>query len=188
MKRMMTFVGLGVLSLLLGLGQTAGAQAKKSAGHTDQNFVHMASSGGLAEVQLGQLAAERATSPDVQQFGKRMVTDHTKANEELASIAERKNMPVATELDPKHQTMADNLAKLQGSAFDREYLMGQVADHEQAVALFKNQIKEGKDKDLKDFASKTLPTLEDHLKTVRALVAQQPGAHAQRQHSEAKRK
>jgi putative membrane protein len=188
MKRMMTFVGLGVLSLLLGLGQTAGAQAKKSAGHTDKNFVHMASSGGLAEVQLGQLAAERAVSPDVKQFGERMVTDHTKANQELASIAEKQNMPVATELDPKHRDMEDKLAKLQGAAFDREYLMGQVADHEQAVALFKTQIKEGKNEALKNFASTTLPTLEDHLKTVRTLVAKQPGEHAQRQHSEAKRK
>jgi putative membrane protein len=188
MKRMMTFVGLGVLSLLLGLGQTAGAQHKKSAGHTDQTFVHMASSGGLAEVQLGQLAAERAASPDVKQFGQRMVTDHTKANQELAEIARNKNMPVATDLDPKHQAMEDKLAKLQGAAFDREYLMGQVADHEQAVALFKNQVKEGKDADLKTFASKTLPTLQDHLKTVRALMAQQSGEHAQRQHSEGKHK
>jgi putative membrane protein len=120
MKRMMTFVGLGALSLLLGLGQTAVAQKKKSAGHTDQSFVHMASSGGLAEVQLGQLATERAASPEVKQFGQRMVTDHTKANQELAAIAQKKNMPVAAELDPKHRTMADKLAKLQGAAFDRD--------------------------------------------------------------------
>jgi putative membrane protein len=187
MKRMMTFVGLGALSLLLGLGQTAGAQKKKLAGHTDQSFVHMASSGGLAEVQLGQLATERAASPEVKQFGQRMVTDHTKANQELARIAQAKNMPVATELDPKHRALADKLAKLQGAAFDREYLMGQVTDHEQTVALFKTQIKEGKDADLKTFASETLPTLQDHLKTVRALVAKQPGEHAQKQRSEGKR-
>jgi putative membrane protein len=188
MKRMMTSVGLGVLSLLLGLGQTAVAQEKTRAGHTDQSFVHMASSGGLAEVQLGQLATERAASPEVKQFGQRMVTDHTKANQELAEIAQKKNMPIATEFDPKHRTMADKLAKLQGAAFDREYLLGQVADHEQTVALFKTQIKEGKDADLKTFARETLPTLEDHLKTVRALVAKHPGEHAQKQHSEGKRK
>jgi putative membrane protein len=117
-----------------------------------------------------------------------MVTDHTKANQELAEIAQKKNMPVATDLDPKHRTMADKLAKLQGAAFDREYLLGQVADHEQTVALFKTQIKEGKDADLKTFARETLPTLEDHLKTVRALVAKHPGEHAQKQHSEGKRK
>jgi putative membrane protein len=188
MKRMMTFVGLGILSLLLGLGQTAVAQEKTRAGHTDQTFVHMASSGGLAEVQLGQLATERAASPDVKQFGQRMVTDHSKANKELAKIAQDKNMPVATELDPKHRALTDKLGQLQGAAFDREYLLGQVADHEETIALFKTQIKEGKDADLTTFASETLPTLEDHLKTVRALVAKQPGEHAQKQHSEGKRK
>jgi len=188
MKRMMTFVGLGVLSLLLGLGQTAVAQEKMMKGHTDKNFVHMASSGGLAEVQLGQLATKQAASPDVKQFGQRMVDDHTKANQELATIAQAKNMPVATQLDPKHQAMADKWAKLQGAAFDQEYLQGQVADHEQTVALFKTQIKEGKDDDLKTFASETLPTLEDHLKTVRVLVAKQSGEHAQKRNSEGKRK
>ena len=174
MKRMMTFVGLGVLSLLVGLGQTAVAQEKMQAGHTDKTFVHMASSGGLAEVQLGQLATERAASPEVKQFGQRMVDDHTKANKELASIAQDKNMPVATELDPKHRAMADKLAKLQGAAFDREYLLGQVADHEETIALFTNQIKEGQDAELKAFASKTLPILQEHLQLVRALVAKQP--------------
>ena len=188
MKRMMIFVGLGVLSLLVGLGQTAVAQGTKMAGHTDRTFVHMASSGGLAEVQLGQLATKQAASPDVKQFGQRMVDDHTKANKELATIAQGKNMPIATELDPKHRALADKLAKLQGVAFDREYLLGQVADHEQTIALFTTQIKEGQDADLKTFASETLPTLQDHLQTVRALVAKQPGEHAQKQHSEGKRK
>jgi putative membrane protein len=187
MKRIMTFVGLGVLSLLVSLGQTTVAQEKMQAGHTDKTFVHKASGGGLAEVQLGQLATRQAASPDVKQFGQRMVDDHTKANKELASIARDKNMPITTELDPKHQAMADKLAKLQGEAFDREYLLGQVADHEETIALFMNQSKEGQDAELKAFASKTLPILQEHLQLVRALVAKHSGEQAQKQNSEGKR-
>jgi putative membrane protein len=187
MKRMITFVGLGVLSLLVGLGQTAVAQEKTHAGHTDKTFVHMASSGGLAEVQLGQLATKQAASPDVKQFGQRMVDDHSKANQELATIAQAKNMPIATELDPEHRAMADKLTKLQGAAFDREYLLGQVADHEETVTLFMNQVKEGQDAELKAFASKTLPILQEHLQLVRGLVAKQSGEQSQKQNSEGKR-
>jgi putative membrane protein len=86
MKRTVLFTALGVLSLWVWLGQTTVAQEKTPAGHTDRNFVHRASNGGLAEVQLGQLAMERAASPEVKQFGQRMVTDHTKANQELATL------------------------------------------------------------------------------------------------------
>ena len=187
MKRMIV-VGLGVLSLCIWLGQTTVAQEKTPVGHTDQTFVHMASNGGVAEVKLGQLAIERAASPEVKQFGQRMVTDHTKANQELAIIVQAKNMPIAPELDPQHRAMADKLATLQGAAFDQEYLQGQVTDHEQTIALFTTQIKEGQDADLKAFASKTLPTLQEHLHMVQALVAKQPSEHARQQRSEGKRR
>ena len=187
MKRMI-FIGLGVLSLCVWLGQTTIAQEKTQAGHTDQTFVQMASNGGVAEVKLGQLAMERAASPEVKQFGERMVTDHTKANQELATIAQAKNIPIAPELDPQHRTMAAKLATLQGASFDQEYLQGQVADHEQTIALFTTQIKQGQDADLKAFASKTLPTLQEHLHMVRALAAKQPGEHARQQRSEGKSK
>jgi putative membrane protein len=178
MKRMIV-IGLSVLSLWVWLGQTTVAQDKTPAGHTDQTFVHMVANGGVAEVKFGQLAAERAASPDVQQFGQRMVTDHTKANQELATIAQAKHISIAPELDPQHRTLAAQLATLEGAVFDQAYLQGQVADHEQAITLFTTQSKEGQDADLRALASKTLPTLQAHLQMVRALVAAQPGAQAQ---------
>jgi len=183
MQRIIIFVGLVAISLGVWLGQTAMAQEKKQAGNPDQTFVQTASSGGLAEVQAGQLAMERAASAEVKQFGQRMVTDHTKANQEFATLAQAKNMPVATKMDQKQQTMVDKLAKLQGAAFDREYIAGQVADHEQDVALFTNQSREGQDLELKAFAAKTLPVLQEHLRMVRALAAKQPGHQAQQQNS-----
>jgi putative membrane protein len=171
MQRIMTVVGLITLSLGVWLAPIAVAQDPKQASHSDQMFVQQASSGGLAEVRAGQLATERAASAEVKQFGQQMVTDHTKANQELTTLAQAKQLPVATALDPKHQAMAEQLATLHGAEFDRAYLAGQVADHEQTVTLFTTQATEGHDAELKAFATKTLPTLQEHLRLVRALAA-----------------
>ena len=99
----------------------------------DQAFIKKAAVGGLAEVQLGQLAVERAASPDVKQFGQRMVDDHGKANRELMAVVEPKGLAVPTAPDRKHRQVADRLAKLQGPAFDRAYIQDMVKDHEQDV-------------------------------------------------------
>lgn len=171
MPRMMILAGLIALSLGVWLAPNAVAQDAKQAGHADQLFVQQASSGGLAEVRAGQLATERAASAEVKQFGQQMVTDHTKANQELATLAQAKQLPVATALDPKHQAMVEQLATLHGAEFDRVYLAGQVADHEQTVTLFTTQANKGQDAELKAFATKTLPTLQEHLRMVRALAA-----------------
>jgi len=150
----------------------AAAQAARGSDSARQ-FVMQAASSGMAEVQLGQLATERGASAEVKQFGQRMVDDHTKANQELLTLAQAKNIPVATEIDQQHQTMADTLATLEGAAFDRAYMTGQVADHEQAVRLFTTAATDGQDADVKAFAAKTLPTLQEHLHMAQALAAKQ---------------
>ena len=143
-----------------------------------QQFVHKAASSGKAEVQLGKMAKEQAASPDVQQFGQRMVTDHTKANEELMAIAQDKNIDVPTKMDTKHQQTAEALAKLNGASFDRAYMRHMVEDHEKAVQLFSKEAQQGKDADLKAFAAKTLPILQEHLQMARQLVQQQEVSQA----------
>jgi putative membrane protein len=137
---------------------------------TDQTFIEKAVVGGLAEVQLGKMAADMASSAEVKQFGQRMVQDHSKANQELMALVKTKAISVPTALDQKHQEEADRLAKLQGPAFDRAYLQQMVKDHEEDVQLFSTQAKQGKDPELKAFAAKTLPTLEEHLRMVRNLA------------------
>lgn len=133
----------------------------------DKSFVLKAARGGLAEVELGRLAAEKASDPAVKQFGQRMVDDHSKANDELKTIAERKGVTLPTELDAKDKRTRDHLAKLSGAAFDRAYMRDMVMDHTTDVSEFRKQSKSGKDADVKAFAGKTLPTLEDHLKMAR---------------------
>jgi putative membrane protein len=114
-------VALVAIVLCLWLAPSAFAGQRQKA-MTDQTFVQKAVVGGLAEVQLGKMAAEHAASPEVKQFGQRMVEDHGKANWELMALVERKGISVPTTLHQKHQQEADRLATLQGKAFDRAYI------------------------------------------------------------------
>jgi len=127
-------------------------------------FVKKAAQGGMAEVELGKLAADKATNADVKKFGQRMVDDHGKANDELKSIASSKNITLPTDLTAKDKTLRDRLSKLSGEAFDRAYMQAMLSDHRMDVNEFKHESTSGKDSEVKEFAAKTLPTLEDHLK------------------------
>ena len=130
----------------------------------DSTFMKTAAMDGLAEVEHGRLVAQNAASPDVKQFAQRMVDDHSKANEELKSLASQKNVTLPTELDAKHKAMQDKLSKLKGAALDAAYMTHMLADHKAGVALFQREAKSGKDAETKAFAEKTLPTLQQHLK------------------------
>jgi putative membrane protein len=131
---------------------------------SDKQFVMKAAQGGLAEVQLGQLAAQNGNSDRVKQFGQRMVDDHSKANDQLKQVAQQKGVTIPTELSAKDQAEKDRLSKLKGDAFDRAYMKHMVMDHKTDVAEFQKEAKSGKDNDVKNFASQTLPILQDHLK------------------------
>ncbi|MEA2339464.1 MAG: putative rane protein [Thermoanaerobaculia bacterium] len=131
---------------------------------TDKEFVMKAAQGGMAEVMMGQLASSKGTSPDVKNFGNRMVTDHGKANDELKQLAQNKGLALPADADKESKEMSDKLSKLSGKDFDREYIGGMVEDHEKDVKEFEKASKEAKDPDLKAWATKTLPTLQDHLK------------------------
>ncbi|MBA3915413.1 MAG: DUF4142 domain-containing protein [Acidobacteriales bacterium] len=161
----------------------AGMSHDKMAGGasaSDKHFMMMAAQGGMAEVEMGQLATQNASSDDVKKFGQRMVDDHTKANDQLKSLAAQKNVPLPTSLSAKDQATKDRLSKLQGAAFDKAYMKDMVTDHTKDVADFKKEAGAGKDSDVKSFASQTLPTLEDHLsnaKTVSGGMMAKGGMH-----------
>jgi putative membrane protein len=148
------------------------APSQKAAGMSDvvpadRTFALEAAKGGLAEVELGKVAVEKASSPDVKQFGQRMIDDHGKASEELKTWASGKNLSLPTELDAKSQATKDRLSKLSGPAFDRAYISDMVRDHNKDVADFQRAEKTCKDADLKAWVQKTLPTLQEHQKMAR---------------------
>jgi len=130
----------------------------------DHDFAAKAAQGGMAEVKLGHLAEQNAESPDVKAFGRRMVTDHTKAGDELKAIAGRNGITLPDQLDSKDQSTYDRLSKLKGSEFDKAYMKDMVSDHRSDVSEFRHESEHGTDPDLRAFAGKTLPMLEEHLK------------------------
>lgn len=135
----------------------------------DKKFVKDAAIGGMTEVELGKLAAQKASSDDVKQFGQKMVDDHTKANDQLKEIATKESLDVPSALDSKHQARIDKLSKLSGEAFDKAYVKDQLKDHQQDVSEFQAEAQTGTDPNLKQFASTTLPILQEHLTMVKGL-------------------
>lgn len=130
----------------------------------DQKFFTEAANGGMMEVQLGQMAQKQAQSQDVKSFGERMVTDHTKANDELKTLAQQKDLAMPSAMEHKMKKAMDKLSGMSGADFDRKYMEMMVKDHTKDVADFRKAAKNVKDADLNAWAKKTLPTLEDHLK------------------------
>jgi putative membrane protein len=154
---------------------TPAAPAKSTVPSGDRKFVIEALKGGLAEVELGKLASEKASNDAVKQFGQRMVDDHGKAGDELKKIAQDKGIEPPAGLDGKHQKLRDRLAKLSGAEFDRAYVNEMLKDHRKDVKDFQREADRAKDPDVKAFAAKTLPTLQDHLKQVESLQTQVKG-------------
>jgi putative membrane protein len=133
----------------------------------DMPFAQAAAIGGMEEVELGRLAVQKASSDNVKQFGQRMIDDHSKAGDDLKTVAAEDNIPLPTELDAKAKATRDRLASLSGSEFDRAYMHDMVQDHEKDVADFQKEASSGMNADLKKFASRTLPTLQEHLRMAR---------------------
>jgi len=147
---------LGVVSLA-----TAQDSANRMTG--DNTFATKAWQGNMAEVKLGQLAQQNAESQAVKDFGSRMVADHTKINDDLKTVATRDGITLPTELDARDQATYNRLSKLNGAAFDRAYLTDMIAAHKADIAAFRHETENGTNPDLKEFAAKAMPTLQEHL-------------------------
>jgi len=156
---------------LAGLGIALGAGVSEN----DRKFANEAAQAGAAEVKLSQIAQDRGASPAVKEFAKQMIDDHSKANEELKSIASKKGFTLRSDLDEEHQKTVKRLESLSGVELDREYAQVALKEHKKAVSLFKDVGTKVDDPDLQKFASKTLPTLEHHLKMAEQLAAKLVG-------------
>ena len=137
----------------------------------DQDFVTKAAQGGLAEVQSGRIATTKGVANDVKSFGQRMVSDHGKANDELKSIATKAGAAVPAEPSSDQRDVITKLGSESGADFDKAYAKAMVKDHKEDIELFRKEASSGQNPDLKAFAQKTLPTLEEHLRMAEALNA-----------------
>ncbi len=149
--------GLTLLTLVL-----ACSSAKDSA-----KFATKAAQGGMAEVEMGRLALQRASDPSVKEFGQRMMTDHSMANAELRQVAAQNSIRLPSDVTAEQKSEMNKLSKLSGPEFDKEYMSAMVKDHEEDVKDFQTQANSGTDTEIKAFAGKTLPTLQTHLQMAR---------------------
>jgi putative membrane protein len=135
----------------------------------DREFMEKAAQGGMAEVQLGEVAATRAQNEEVRAFAQKMVNDHSKANAQLKTLVAQKGAASPAGVNSEQQQGMEKLSKLSGAAFDKEYVRMMVEDHEKDVAEFQKQAGGGSDADLKQFATETLPTLKMHLQMIKEI-------------------
>ncbi|NTV10907.1 MAG: DUF4142 domain-containing protein, partial [Zoogloea sp.] len=137
---------------------------------SDRAFVSDAVSGGMAEVEAGRLVAAKSTDADLKAFAMRMAQDHTKANDELLRIASTKGISVPTAVGAADRARLDRLNSLSGARLRQIYLAQfGTAAHQKTIQLFERQSREGQDADLKAYADRTLPTLQEHLRMVQQL-------------------
>jgi putative membrane protein len=161
MKNASVATAVFVLAAAAAFAQTTAAKPVSSA---DQTFILNTSKAGMAEVEFGKVAAQNASSDAVKKFGQKMADDHSKANDELKALAASKNVVLPSELDDQDKEHRDKLMALKGDAFDREYMTMMVSGHRKVVDSFKSEAQSGSDADLKAWVTKTLPTIEEHLK------------------------
>jgi putative membrane protein len=132
----------------------------------DRNFIEDAAMANLTEIELGRLALKNAENEEVRRFGQRMIDDHTKAQSDLRAAA-ASSFDVPSELDAEHRQIVDRHARLSGREFDRAYMDMMVNDHSKVIGKFERASESARDSGIRDFASRTLPTLQGHLKLAR---------------------
>lgn len=126
----------------------------------DQQFAQMAEQINLTEIAAGNEAMKKGKRGEVQQFGKMMVDEHTKANQKLAAAVQNKN--ITGKLDQKHQAKVDKLSGLSGDDFDRAYIQEMVQGHNMAAQLLEHEATRGQDNNLKNYAAEILPHVRGH--------------------------
>jgi len=135
----------------------------------DAEFVVKAANGGIAEVDLAIIAQQKATDSEVNEFAAMMIADHTLANEELKTLAAKKNITLPSSIGKDELKIKDELTRKAAKDFDKAYVDAMVKDHKNDIKLFEDGSKNLKDNELKAFVDRTLPILKKHLTEIEAL-------------------
>ena len=149
--------------LLLCLLPTAYCLSGQSMKPKDAQFVTNASKASLFEIKLGELSIAKAFSDSVKILGRQIIVDHTKANDDLKTMAVSRNITLATELDAEAQMHWNELSAKSGADFDKTFVDMMISCHQKDISLFKEETNSGSDKEVKSWAAITLPVLEHHL-------------------------
>ena len=136
---------------------------------SDQGFVTQAISSGKAEIALGKMAQGRSGNVNIKEYGATMVRDHSAANTELTALAKAKDLNLPDSTSSEQDQRENAFESMLPAEFDRKYLEAMVSDHAQAMALFQQEADAGADKELRDFAARTLPAIKKHFEKAKAL-------------------
>jgi putative membrane protein len=153
---------------------TASSSSSTSA-NADQDFIANAAKGNRAEVTLGKMVASKTKDPSVRQFAQQMVKDHTTALNELTQLAQSKNITLPEGLPDDATALQSKLSSASGKALDKDYMDSMVDDHKKDVSEFQDASQNAKDPDVKQWAAKTLPTLQAHLQKAEQIDAKVGG-------------
>jgi putative membrane protein len=145
------------------MAQTPGGTGGGAISATDRTFVTKAAQGGLAEVQMAQLAQQKTQDPTIKQFAQTMIDDHTPANEKLAQLAASDGLTAPTEPSATQMKMMSHLQGLDGSKFDHSYITGQLKAHKMMLKLVQNEATNGSNPQLKAFAEQLVPVIQKHI-------------------------
>lgn len=159
-------------------GMETGKLAPNHLNGSDKLFIRQAAIGGQAEVELGKLAQQKGNSEAVRDFGKRMVSDHSEAHDQLMRLHKDADASIPKEPDPEHKRIRDELNKASGKDFDVAYLASQIRNHQKTANLLLWEISFGQSADLTKYAADTLPTVMEHLEIAKqqhaALISTPP--------------
>ena len=133
------------------------------------DFFVTAANSGLAEVRLGEMAAQRATNKKVKDMGKMLAEDHRAVNQELKGLARQRNVSLPDSVGDDKRKEIDKLGDKKGKDFDKSYINEMISSHERSVDLFQKQVDNGNDAAVKTFAANTLPRLQMHLDSLKSI-------------------
>lgn len=133
---------------------------------TDRMFVMKVAQGNMAEVMSSRLALKKSKDEKVRMIAEMLIKEHGQAQADLKSTAKTLKYKLPASTDAKHKAMYRKLSRLSGMTFDKAYMMGQVGDHYATIALFKKELENGSDSNIRNFAAKYQPGIENHTKMI----------------------
>jgi putative membrane protein len=169
-NRTLNLISISVLALLPAVALNAQSGSAASASTADKHFVTAALRGGMAEVELGKLAAQKGTSEDVKQFGQKMVTDHTQLGDQMKQVAQQVGATQPSAMSPSDLALEAKLKLLSGNAFDKAYIQAMVKDHEDDLGDFNKEIATGSSSVVTDAARQGAKTIQEHLEMIKKIA------------------
>ncbi len=168
MIRTITFAAFATAALASSSVFAQGTSQKM--GVSDALFAAAAADGGMFEVMVAEIGAKKATNPELKKFSEHMIESHAKVNGQLKELAAKKGIALPTTISVSHEFCVQSLAGLSGEEFDHAYAYAQLVGHMAAVGAFKAEAERGRDPEIKAWAAKTLPAIEEHGKELRPMM------------------